>query len=506
MNQEYKFCPKCGAKLNKEAKFCNKCGHAFSEVQNMPMYNTINNSSTKKSYEEIINRNQNYYLKQFASIDNGSKGKINWASFFLGLIHAGYRNMWKEWLRVLRVPLVILGIALLISLLGMFSSGGTMVLISGALLGIAGFASGIMQIVFAVRFNKLYKKHVEQKIENNQMTPDPKIGRAVLSGIVYSIVISLSIVAYLVGVLGSLSNSMDLSADDIEYEDSYPETLPEQTIMESQQDMTSLPATEAQQSTSASNAVSMQQLTEADIFPSDSSQLFSWSSDNGYYLIPYQDEYEKTIYFCTGNSLMTADQAYYMDIKAINKTENGGLSIIGEVMQSAKTAVVSNGVFEILWNSAEELDYPTVSTVTETADTDLSIIGQYSYYGYVDDGTASMQGDPGDTDETFSYTENIQNQVLTAMYDPDGFIIPDVDTTYIKASDYSWMDKSQLRLAINEVYARHGRSFQTEDLNNYFSSKNWYTPLYSAEEFDDSVLNQYEKKNIEILAALRDKD
>ena len=69
------------------------------------------------------------------------------------------------------------------------------------------------------------------------------------------------------------------------------------------------------------------------------------------------------------------------------------------------------------------------------------------------------------------------------------------------------LDLDQIRFAINEIYARHGRAFQTEDLNEYFSSKSWYTPLYSADEFaaiEDSVMNDYEKENIKFLAAIRD--
>ena len=63
----------------------------------------------------------------------------------------------------------------------------------------------------------------------------------------------------------------------------------------------------------------------------------------------------------------------------------------------------------------------------------------------------------------------------------------------------SELDASTLRLARNEIYAKHGRKFQTEDLNQYFSQKSWYDGYLSAEEFDDSVLNEYEKENLTLV-------
>ena len=69
------------------------------------------------------------------------------------------------------------------------------------------------------------------------------------------------------------------------------------------------------------------------------------------------------------------------------------------------------------------------------------------------------------------------------------------------------MDAASLRLAINEIYARHGRQYDTPDLNEYFSSKSWYRPQYSKSEFDkieNQVLNSYERENIKILTGYRD--
>lgn len=58
------------------------------------------------------------------------------------------------------------------------------------------------------------------------------------------------------------------------------------------------------------------------------------------------------------------------------------------------------------------------------------------------------------------------------------------------------LSKEELRLARNEIYARHGRIFDSEDLNSYFRQQPWYLGYISAEEFDESHLNEFEKENL----------
>ncbi len=46
--------------------------------------------------------------------------------------------------------------------------------------------------------------------------------------------------------------------------------------------------------------------------------------------------------------------------------------------------------------------------------------------------------------------------------------------------------------------------FQSEDLQEYFNQKSWYTPLYTPEEFDADLfshLNEYEKANLNVILA-----
>ena len=59
----------------------------------------------------------------------------------------------------------------------------------------------------------------------------------------------------------------------------------------------------------------------------------------------------------------------------------------------------------------------------------------------------------------------------------------------------------QIRIARNEIYARHGRIFKSDDLADYFASKSWYTPSVSADQFDNSYLNSIEIENLKLITA-----
>lgn len=85
------------------------------------------------------------------------------------------------------------------------------------------------------------------------------------------------------------------------------------------------------------------------------------------------------------------------------------------------------------------------------------------------------------------------------------YVIPDSGTHSYTSDDIRRMNLSvdQLWYARNEIYARHGRKFKDQTLQAYFNSKSWYTPIYSPEEFDDSVqLSGTEKANAEAIKTI----
>lgn len=87
-------------------------------------------------------------------------------------------------------------------------------------------------------------------------------------------------------------------------------------------------------------------------------------------------------------------------------------------------------------------------------------------------------------------------------YAEDEFFFPHSNTSYIKKDDLKGFTQEEVQLARNEIYARRGRKFTNEKIKKYFSDKSWYSPQIEPDDFDarqDSIFNQYEKKNIEIM-------
>jgi len=63
---------------------------------------------------------------------------------------------------------------------------------------------------------------------------------------------------------------------------------------------------------------------------------------------------------------------------------------------------------------------------------------------------------------------------------------------------YGWnaTTKSKLRILRNTVYARHGRSFDSEDLQIYFGGQTWYKKNIN---YTDSMLSSIDMKNIDFI-------
>lgn len=55
----------------------------------------------------------------------------------------------------------------------------------------------------------------------------------------------------------------------------------------------------------------------------------------------------------------------------------------------------------------------------------------------------------------------------------------------------------ELKIARNEIYARHGLIFHDEELYDYFISFDWYVPFIDSEDFDESMLSETEQTNIQ---------
>jgi hypothetical protein len=66
----------------------------------------------------------------------------------------------------------------------------------------------------------------------------------------------------------------------------------------------------------------------------------------------------------------------------------------------------------------------------------------------------------------------------------------------VTETDLQGRSKAELRVMRNEVYARHGRVFQSPELHDYFTRKPWYSqnPSYA-----DSLLSSVDKENVRVI-------
>lgn len=79
------------------------------------------------------------------------------------------------------------------------------------------------------------------------------------------------------------------------------------------------------------------------------------------------------------------------------------------------------------------------------------------------------------------------------------YIVADSSSRELRASDLKGMNADQLQMAINEIYARHGRKFATKSIQKYFDAKSWYTGKIEPSKFDESSLSLTEGKNIALM-------
>lgn len=82
------------------------------------------------------------------------------------------------------------------------------------------------------------------------------------------------------------------------------------------------------------------------------------------------------------------------------------------------------------------------------------------------------------------------------------YIIDDSGTRVILQSELADLTPWQLKVARNEIYARHGRVFVHKDLQCYFAKKSWYK---EDSNFSESSLSTTENKNIATISSYEEK-
>lgn len=161
-------------------------------------------------------------------------------------------------------------------------------------------------------------------------------------------------------------------------------------------------------------------------------------------------------------------------------------------------------------NTGDSQNTETQVSGTETApeETDWYTVYYERYYAAWEDEDEMI----AELNNRAVYHENCSfygdvNQFLEGVLeitDISGLVEPllGLDMVAMEKEDFADFPPLMIHILKNQIYAMHGYIFKDEDLDNYFRGLLWYTPQYTAEEFDDSVFNETERHNLEILAEL----
>lgn len=85
-----------------------------------------------------------------------------------------------------------------------------------------------------------------------------------------------------------------------------------------------------------------------------------------------------------------------------------------------------------------------------------------------------------------------------ALWSEDKIVKGDV----LSESDLSGLSLAEIKRLRNTIFARHGRIFQTPELNNYFAGRPWYRPR---DDYSDGDLTPNDRANIRMMTATEER-
>ena len=230
------FCIHCGQELPDNAKFCPHCGCLLEDEtvtqEQVPAEEPPKEEETEEtgsaeervdtaSLDEIIGKNQVYYLAEFEKIDRGEKTKFNWASFFLTIYHAAYRGVWKRWMSFMAVPIILYVACAAVSVLsifGVFGSGTLPVILTGS---VASLVCAVLLLIWDVRFAKRFNQVYYDEVKEQRTEPTPKKGPSWKRVVVTFVVVAAIVVVYsMASSVGTISMFRSMASDHYDTDDS----------------------------------------------------------------------------------------------------------------------------------------------------------------------------------------------------------------------------------------------------------------------------------------------
>lgn len=189
---------------------------------------------------------------------------------------------------------------------------------------------------------------------------------------------------------------------------------------------------------------------------------------------------------------MTSVNEKPTDIKSDKKSKKKLVVIISAASAVAVVLAVCAIVFvpKMFRNNENEQYKPLqtieITTQQETTQQPSTTIQNTTEPESIDDGSSDADDDYDD-------------------YYDDEYILPDSGTRKLTNSDLAGLDADELELARNEIYARAGRRFNTDYIQDYFDDKLWYVGTIEPEDFTEDMLNDVEKYNVNFIRNYEEK-
>lgn len=167
-----------------------------------------------------------------------------------------------------------------------------------------------------------------------------------------------------------------------------------------------------------------------------------------------------------------------------------------------------NKVAEIETESEKESDdLQTEESVEESSDLEESVVESEEQESYSEDVVSEIEETSTSKEEATSMkeSETVEQKETEFVESAEDYILPGSDSRLISEEELRGLSDWQLKLARNEIYARHGRTFKSQELQDYFNGQSWYEGTIDPNDFQDSsMLNEIEKTNLETIMRVED--
>lgn len=204
--------------------------------------------------------------------------------------------------------------------------------------------------------------------------------------------------------------------------------------------------------------------------------------------VPMQEVY--------GNNVQQPEQnsTYQSHVNTNIQKKQNNLGVILAVVISLIVIAASGIVigYVLTHNDSDKVDESTQAQITEQEDEDEEPRRKSA--------RKSRSSDEEDEDEPTerprrSATEEPTEEATEYVRESESEYLFDSYNTYITEEYLDGCTQSEVRLILNEMYARHGYVFKNEEYRNYFEGKSWYTPRYDSQDEAQAWFNKYEEAN-----------